>query len=257
MSESFQAWSAYFELNADHLLSIDWEGEGPLRLEEIDWIFTSIRQFQRAFQTDGRQLLNGAHQYFEGKDADTYLTALGHYISEKRRHASLLERFMVQKRIPKLSIHWLDTLFRGTRRTVGYGQGMAILGVAEVIAQVYFEALKYATDSRILARVCDQILWDSTQHGHFMGCSLEFVGAENERKKQRLLRYQRRLLRLAQPVLWWLHYEVLKASGFTYKRFRQACQEGLEQLYAFDLEDLQERMIEMAGKEEEEKMVPT
>ena len=238
MNESFHDWSAYFELNAAPLLNIDWEGEGPLRLEEIDWIFSSIRQFQRGFQTDGRQLLEGVRRYFEGQNQENYITALEYYVGEKKRHAGLLARFMEQKRIPKMSIHWLDALFRGIRRNVELSKGLSILGVAEVIAKVYFEALKGATESEILVQVCDQIISDGTNHAYFMGCSLHLIAAGDQKKIQRLFQFQRRLLRISQPVLWWIHYEVLKASGFTYQQFRKATEAGLKEVHAFSQDDL-------------------
>lgn len=87
---------------------------------------------------------------------------------EEQRHARDLARFLRQNSIPTIKTTFADRVFRNLRHLFASLQiSIAVLITAEIIAKVYYAALKEATNSTVLRTLCDQILQDEVKHVEF------------------------------------------------------------------------------------------
>lgn len=96
-----------------------------------------------------------------------YVDAVKLFIGKEQRHAKDLKRFMEQEAIPLARKDWTDSWFRRLRKCANLEVALSVLLVAELIATVYYDALRQATRSLLLATLCTQILHDEHQHVRF------------------------------------------------------------------------------------------
>ncbi|MEL6676086.1 MAG: ferritin-like domain-containing protein [Bacteroidota bacterium] len=243
MKTDFNPWVRYYTLNQTQLLAIDWEDPYALNPLERRRITASLQQFQRGEHSEGKYLLHQARTYFKDGDDGGYVEALKGLIREEQRHAMTLGRFMKQQDIPRLRQHWVDDVFRFLRRMSGLPVSINILTVAEVIAAVYYQGLKYATESRVLQQLCNQILWDEAQHLAFQVCTLQHFYEKMPGWKARLHRAgQKFLLAGTIPLVWWQHRSVLKCGGFTLRSFGQACWKTYREIWHFSPADIKQEI---------------
>src|SRR5262249_10311893 len=107
---------------------------------------------------------------YAAKTGDTaYVTALGLFIAEEQRHGRDLGRFLDLAGIDRLRSTFADAIFRWLRHLAGLQLSIVVLLTAEIIAMVYYAALRDATRSILLRRLCDQILRDEVEHLRFQG----------------------------------------------------------------------------------------
>ena len=72
-------------------------------------------------------------------------------------------------------------MFRWLRHRAGLELSIAVLVTAEIIAKVYYAALRQATTSVVLVRLCDQILYDELRHVRFQCERLAILRARRSR----------------------------------------------------------------------------
>ena len=95
-----------------------------------------------------------------------------------------------------------------------------MLLTAELIAQVYYEALRRATTSAVLRQLCVQILRDEASHVEFQAERLGILRAQ-----RRLPFYwatmlcQRALFAATCCAIWPMHRRVFHAAGFGFRRY--------------------------------------
>ena len=71
-------------------------------------------------------------------------------------------------RIPRVRRGWTDSVFRWLRNVVGTLEiSIGVLVTAEIIAKVYYPALREASGSVVLRAICDQIIRDERKHVEF------------------------------------------------------------------------------------------
>lgn len=217
---SSAAWIAYFERNRRELASIPWDQAVTLTQPERDAIGTSIQEFQVGESSEGRHLFTAARRYAAGSGDGEYVTALRLFVAEEHRHAADLGRVMDLAGIPRTSRSWPDTVFRFLRRRAGLELSISVLVTAEVIAKVYYPALRDATRSVVLRTLCDQIIRDEVEHVRFQ-C-----------ERLAILRQRRRGVRLALThglhrvlfvgtclVVWRRHGRAMRAGGLAFRSF--------------------------------------
>jgi hypothetical protein len=224
MEVNFSEWKAYFVENSSNLKPVHWDDDYVLSSAERETIIKSIQQFQLGENSEGKHLINNAKKYvFHGRDQD-YHGAIVEFIREEQRHARDLARFMRMQDIPVIRNHWVDKVFRRLRRFAGLELSVIVLITAEIIAKVYYEALKNATRSRALIELCDQILWDEEKHVQFQSETLYKIGSGRSKTINRLTRwFHRILLEGTLVVVWNQHKRVFKAGGYTFSSFFRAC----------------------------------
>jgi len=99
-----------------------------------------------------------------------------------------------------------------------------VLVTAEIIAKVYYAALREASTSRILRRLCGQILSDEVRHVEFQ---TEQLAKLRRGRAAPLLWVTRALHQLlfvgATLIVTWSHRSVLSRAGCGFRRFCGAC----------------------------------
>src|SRR5262249_33117764 len=97
-----------------------------------------------------------------------YVETHRQFMNEEKRHGRDLAHFLSLAGIPVLcESSWLarGVCWCGSRG--GLGPTLLVILMSEVIALVYYAALRRATGSTVLRRLCVQILRDEKQHVRF------------------------------------------------------------------------------------------
>ena len=118
---------------------------------------------------------------------------------------------------------WSDWVFRRMRRGAGLELSICVLVTAELIATIYYAALREATASGLLRSLCDQILEDEAYH----------IRLRQDHRGWRITiseHLQRILMRGTCLVVWKGHGRVLQASGLDYWSFQAASLRQLESI---------------------------
>jgi hypothetical protein len=125
--------------------------------------------------------------------------------------------------IPRIGHTWPDAVFRWLRHRAGLELSISVLVTAEIIAKVYYIALRDATASAVLRRLCEQILSDEVQHVRFQCERLAIIRARRS-KPTIWLRgaVQRWFFGGTTWVVWWKHRHALRAGGFSLRGFKRA-----------------------------------
>jgi hypothetical protein len=224
MEINFSKWKDYFLNNDLNLKQIHWDDEYYLSTSERETIIKSIQQFQLGENSEGKHLINNAKKYVLKTQDQDYYDALIAFIREEQRHARDLARFMRIQEIPLIRNHWVDQVFRKLRRFAGLELSVIVLITAEIIAKVYYIALKNCTNSRILIDLCDQILLDEEKHVEFQSETLHKLSKVRSKTIKRFSRFFHRvLLEGTLFVVWQQHKTVFKAGGYSFSSFFSAC----------------------------------
>ena len=224
MRRSLRAWLAYFEGNALGPGGIPWGAEDSLSPEEIRLIEKSVAAFQLGEYSEGRGLLKSAGD-FSAHFGDRVLYEITQlFIREEQRHALLLKRFMLSHGMALLKSQWTDTVFRRLRKFFGYELSVTVLITAEIIALVYYKALKNCTGSRVLGAICDKILADERAHVRFESELLLYLRGLKSGARGRAVGWFHRLLYAGTVAVVYLgHRQVLAAGGYGPLRFWRSC----------------------------------
>ena len=224
-NESTQKWLGHFHRNARTLLPIPWEAGADLSPSEKAAITASIQAFQLGESSEGRHLMCYARKWAERSGDEDYVRAIRSLIAEETRHASDLGRFMDLNGIDRIQRGWTDSVFRRLRNVVGTLEiSIAVLVTAEIIAKVYYAALREATKSEVLRAICDQILRDEYKHVVFQTEQLAILRLY--RRAVLLwatLTLHRILFAGTVIVVAWSHRRTLRRGGYSGRRFWDGC----------------------------------
>lgn len=231
-----QRWLAYFLQNRDKLLDVPWERSAEVTEEEVKTIRRSIQGFQLGESSEGRHLMQCAREYAEEHCDPDYREGVELFIKEEQRHARDLGRFMESAGIPRIKKTWPDTVFRRLRHAADLEVSISVLVTAEIIAKVYYPALRTATSSMMLRTICDQIVHDETPHVEFQAERLAIlrmscgpISLAIRHCLQRFLFWGTCL------VVWYKHGRAMRAGGLTFVLYVRRClEEFSEALRAMD-----------------------
>ena len=223
-----RAWCAYFKANADSLLHIPWhQGVNLTDIERAD-VGSSLQEFQFGESGEGRHFLHAAKQYAEktGEVEDyEYVAALRLFIAEEQRHGADLGRILDGADIPRIRRLWCNRFFRWLRHLAGLELIISVLLTAEVIAKVYYAALRKATGSAVLRRLCEQILRDEAMHIRFQSERLARIRGRYPRwRVQAAQRLQRIFFKGTCLVVWRSHGRAVRAGGLTFASYWRRAQ---------------------------------
>jgi rubrerythrin len=212
----FKFWYRHFEANTNHFAHLDWKSEDKLTASEKKIIYSSIQQFQRGENSEGKHLFHAAKELND----PLYVETIRIFIREEQRHAMTLGRFMEKHDIPRIHEHWVDGVFRWLRKAAGLYQTLAILLTAEIIAKVYYRGLGAATKSELLHAICRQILKDEDMHLLFQCHALGQLYAKQSFLQKLLNKlFQYVLMAGTLPIVWIHHRKVLLAGKIGFFQF--------------------------------------
>ena len=221
---SLKVWHDYFTKNGLKPDGIPWNAHDTFSDEERRCIEKSIAAFQLGEYSEGRGLLKFAARYAEKYD-DEYLVGITRlFVSEEQNHALLLKRFMARHGIECIKRNWTDTVFRRLRKDVGYELSVTVLITAEIIALIYYKALRACTGSVVLKAVCDKILADETAHVEYESEVLSSIRNAKPWPLKRAANFQHQFLFCGTVlVVYFEHQRVLRRGGYSLGKFWAAC----------------------------------
>ncbi len=224
-AEAFsQRWLAYFDTNQSVEATFAWSDSPTLLSAERTAVARSIQTFQLGETGSGQHFLKRSQEWGLANGDRYYHHAASRFIDEEHRHARWLGHFLEQERIPKLHKQWTDSIFRRLRRLAGLRTSIAVLLSAEIMALVYYRALKLATGSQPLQQLCQQILREEAQHVRFQVLQLARIDRNRSVWARRCLRWMdRAVFRLASLVVYHDHRAVFVAAGFSKATFKRTC----------------------------------
>ncbi|HEY4053662.1 MAG TPA: ferritin-like domain-containing protein [Terriglobales bacterium] len=215
-----ESWCRHFSTKAAADDYLPWDH--PIALSDVEkpCITKSIRQFQLGEGSSGRRLLQRGVAYARASGDPAFVTALSLFVKEEQRHSSYLLRFMRREGISASRSHWVDTVFRRVRVLAGLELSLRVLVSAEIIAVPYYRALRAATASPLLRAICTEILQDEATHLCFQASMLSRTGVHRSVCADRAVSWAHLLFLLATCyVVWFEHYQVFRAAGYSRQRF--------------------------------------
>ena len=221
---SSKDWDDYFAQNERELLCIPWEDGASVTDREIAAIATSIQGFQLGESSEGFHLSKCAKIYSERANDAAYFDAMKRFIREEQRHARDLARFMDLAGIAAIKKTWPDAVFRKLRHLADLEVSISVLITAEIIAKVYYPALREATASPVLRTLCDQIIHDEGPHVEFQAQRLAILRKNRGRIALQIRHGLHRFLFYGTClVVWYKHGKAFKAGGKGFWAFWQTC----------------------------------
>jgi hypothetical protein len=205
-------------------MDIPWKEGARLTDAERASFGASVQDFQLGESSEGLNLLRAADEHAEQYGDAHYREAIRLFIGEEQRHARDLGRFLTLADIPLLERSWSDAIFRRLRRRAGLELFLTVLVTAEMIGKIYYQALRKATGSTVLRRLCEQLLRDETKHIRFHVERLALLRQGRSRWRVLLGNLRHRVLFGGTClVVWWKHKQVLRAGGYGFCRYWQEC----------------------------------
>lgn len=213
-------WCSYFLANHLDPRELPWDDPYVLTAAERRAIEQSIAQFQLGEGAEGRRLQDRGRKYAESVGDSYFSQALSLFIKEEQRHSADLGRFMDAQGIPRLSQHWVDSVFRQLRLLSGLELCLRVLVTAEIIAVPYYRALASATNSQLLHAISCRILQDEAGHLKFQSSMLARLAARRSSALSHMIwRIHRLFLVSTSFVVWIEHGKVFRAAGYSFEDF--------------------------------------
>ncbi|HEV8002550.1 MAG TPA: 4-hydroxy-3-methylbut-2-enyl diphosphate reductase [Planctomycetaceae bacterium] len=213
-------WVRHFRNNAKAEAEVLWDNPRRLSTSERQAVLRSIQIFQLGESGGGTRLLRAAERYCRQHGDRLYLKALRLFILEERRHAAWLARFLEREGTDLLSRQWTNGVFRRFRNWLGLELMLAVLLAAELMARVYYAALRDATDDPVLRAICRRILCDEGWHVRFQCDRLGDIRSGRAATLRSLTAWAERLgFRAVCVAVWLNHAPVFRAAGLGFRTF--------------------------------------
>ena len=217
---SFDDWMIRFQANLAWRWDLLRKADDELTAAEKERVASSVQAFQIGESSDGRHFKAKARAWADREGEPAYAETVEAFIAEENRHAAMLGAFMDRHGIPRVHAQWTDRIFRQIRRLSGIELCVRVLLAAELIAAVYYRALRDATNSPALAAICTRVLQDESHH---IAYQCQAVAAFQRRRGPLARALVRQLYRLFMVgvigVVWLEHRKVLAGGGYTPVRF--------------------------------------
>lgn len=183
----------------------------------------SIAQFQRGESSSAEDYLQKSYRFSEEQFAPFFHVESMCFIREENAHARWLKAFMEEQEIPLATRSWTDGVFRWLRRGGDLAWSSRVLMTAEVLAQLYYPALRAATSHPSLQAICQRIIEDEAHHIQFQIeriARIERTHSAMRRVANRVLNY---VLFLGTAIVVWMeHRPVLHHSMSAWRYFKLA-----------------------------------
>ncbi|MBP3959902.1 ferritin-like domain-containing protein [Gemmata sp. G18] len=214
-------WVAYFRHNATNLMPVPWGCGAGVSPEELAEIAGSLRAWQLGETSDGTRLTRAASRYAVRMNDPGFVDAIRLFIAEEQRHGAELGKYLDLVGVPRKGRDWGDAVFRCFRHVLHQMEVWAtVVVMVESHAMLYYAALRRATGSAVLRRICHQILRDEVPHLRFQCERLAVLHRGRARVLWVLTMGAHRVLFAGVTLAVWAgHRRALRAGGFTFGRF--------------------------------------
>jgi len=227
----FTPWVAWFGDQAAP--ELPWDQHAPLDAVTRARVQGPLRLFQRGESSDARHLLGKAERFAYRTGQVDYYRALQALVAEEHRHAAWLGTFMELEGIAPARTSALDLVFRRLRHALPLPGAVALLMVAETIAEPFYRALHDATPSAVLKAICKQILADEALHLRFQAHSLRQLRTGLSAPARRALDLgARAALTSALHALWPVTKDLFLSVDMDFPQLVRASRAQFRQLWA-------------------------
>jgi hypothetical protein len=213
-------WIGHFKANAQQL-RVNWEQWPGVTPQEIQVILPSLQAWQLGETSEGKHLLAAATLYANKVDDPGYIEAVKFFIKEEQKHGNNLGRYIDAIGKKRIRHNWGDSLFRQIRY---FNTNMEIWTLAVIVvestAQIFYQALKDATNCTLLKEICTDILIDEAYHITFQTERLAIIysGKNTFSRAWRKTAYKYFFYGTS-CVVWFAHSKLFKAGGNTFSGY--------------------------------------
>ena len=217
-------WHEHYTQGAAARLPVPWKRGAELSPSEKQAVGKSLQAWQLGETSDGRHLLAAARRYACRQDDPLFVDAVRLFIREEQRHGGDLGRFLDLAGIPRVRRNWGDSIFRAFRYTLPSMEiWVTVVIMVETLALLFYKAVRDATGSVVLRRICAQILRDEVHHIRFQYERLAIL----HRRRSAWLRkctlfLHRGLFAGIVLAVWAGHRRALSAGGFSFASYWRA-----------------------------------
>jgi hypothetical protein len=214
-------WVAYFRANAELALPVPWEAGAGVTPEEVAVVVESLRAWQFGETRDGGHLRAAATRHATETNDPEFLAAVELFIVEELCHGAVLGKFLDLAGVPRRQKYWGDVVMRGFRHFLARLESCCtIVAMVETHALLYYAAVRRATRSAVLRRICEQLLRDEIPHIRFHCERLAILRRPHGRCRRWFTKLVHRCLFTGITLAVWAgHRHALSAGGFTFRRY--------------------------------------
>src|SRR5579872_3703461 len=217
-------WRDYFEANAKKRIAVPWESGAGVTAEELASIARSLQAWQLGETSDGSHLIAAATHYALMMRDPAFVDAIRLFIKEEQRHGNDLGRFLDLAGVPRLQRDWGDSMFRRIRYLFPSMEvWVTPVIMVETHAMIYYAALRRATNSPVLRKVCEQILRDEVPHIEFQ---CERLAILHRGRSPLMMAVTRALHRFfftgITLAVWAAHHRAYRAGGLSFAKYWRA-----------------------------------
>ena len=220
MIHSSNFWIRHFKESARHQ-RINWSIGPSITEEERLNILRSMQAWQLGETSEGKHLIAAATKYAKKIRDPHYVQAVQLFIREEQKHGENLGRYIDSIGEQRVKKDWGDTLFRKVRYLNASMEiwTLAVI-VVESTAQIFYQALKNATQCQLLKQICTDILIDEAAHITFQTERLAMIyyGKNTFSKSWRRPVYKLFFCGTC-GLVWVGHSRLFKAGGISFHEF--------------------------------------
>ncbi|MDQ1142276.1 ferritin-like domain-containing protein [Pedobacter agri] len=215
-------WKKYFTRNAS-VKRIDWQLKPQLTKFEKSKIIKSLQAWQLGETSEGEHLLQAAKKYALKTNDNEYPDAVKLFIKEEQKHGNNLGKYLDLIDEPRITKDWGDTMFRKIRY---YNTNMELWTIAvitvESAAQIFYQALKDASNCTLLKQICTDILIDEAAHITFQKERLYIIfSGKNSISKFIAYHAYTCFFICTSLVIWFAHQKLFKAGRLNFFKYFQ------------------------------------
>ena len=187
-----------------------------LSMAEEKRIASSIAEFERGESSEALDFRMKNAQYAKAQGNPGFEQAAHLFIQEENFHSRLLATYMDQHNLPPIEASAADSIFRWLRSRTEVAWSSRVLITAEVIAQVYYPALRDATDDPQLQAICDRIIDDEAFHIAFQTDRIREVEATLSWTCTTVHKLLHPILFLGAAVVVWMRHRPVLAHSLNF-----------------------------------------
>ncbi len=217
-------WRDYFRANLARYRRVPWHRGAGVKDAELAVIAHSLQAWQLGETSDGQHLRAAAERYARRVGDPDYPAAVDLFIREEQRHGEQLGRWLDLAGAGRIQSDWGDRLFRAARYCLRDMETWTTpVVMVEVLAMVYYNAIRRATRSTVLIAICRQLLADEVPHVRFQCERLAILMRHRPWLFFLLTMLLHRICFVAVIVLVWLaHWRALRAGGYSWRHYWRA-----------------------------------
>ncbi|MDB5142219.1 MAG: hypothetical protein JWQ66_932 [Mucilaginibacter sp.] len=213
-------WIRHFKANALEK-RVNWNIIPIITPGEIVTVLSSLQAWQLGETSEGKHLIAASEKYAHKISDPNYVDAVMLFIKEEQKHGNNLGRYLDRIGQPRIKQNWGDTLFRKVRY---FNTNMELWTLAVIVvestAQIFYQALKDATECGLLKDICTDILIDEAYHITFQTERLAIIydGKNSFSKAWRKIAYHY-FFYATSSLVWFAHRNLFKAGGNTFDSY--------------------------------------